>query len=60
MTKAILIKDNISSGLSNTFRGSIHYNYIRKNGSMKATMVLQKELRVPYLVLKGTRRLSPQ
>ena len=47
MTKATFIKE-IYLGLAYTFRGSVHYHYGRKHGSMQADMI-QEELRVLYL-----------
>jgi hypothetical protein len=35
--------------LAYNFRGSVHYHHGRKHGTMKADMVLQKELRVLHL-----------
>jgi hypothetical protein len=52
---ATLIKDNISLGLVYRFRGSVHYHYGRKYGSIQAGMTLEK-LRVLPLVPKAARR----
>jgi hypothetical protein len=52
MTKATLIKENISLGLAYSFRGLVHY-HDRKHGSVQAGMVLEKELRVPHLNPQG-------
>jgi hypothetical protein len=43
-------------GLAYRFRGSVHYHHSKKNVSVQADTVLEKELRVLYLVLKATRR----
>jgi hypothetical protein len=48
MTKATLIKENISLGLAYHFRGSVHYHHGRKHGIMQADMVLE-EPRVLHL-----------
>ena len=42
MTKASLMRDNISLGLAYRFRGSVHYHHGGKHGSMQAGMVLEK------------------
>ena len=47
MTKATLIKENISLGLAYSFRGSSHYHG-RKHGSVQADRMLE-ELRVLHL-----------
>ena len=49
MTKATLIKDNISLGMVYSFRGLVHYHHSKKHGSMKAGIVMVKEMRVPHL-----------
>ena len=42
MTKATLIKENISLGLAYSFRGlMVHYHHSGKHGSMQADMVLK-------------------
>jgi hypothetical protein len=47
-------------GLAYKFRGSVHYPHGRKHGSIRADMVLEKELRVLHLDPKASiRRLSP-
>jgi hypothetical protein len=46
MTVATLIKENIPLGLANRWRGLVHCHHGRKHGSMQASMVLEKELRV--------------
>jgi len=56
MTKATLIKANISLGLAYGFRGSVHYHHGEKHGSVQADMVLEKELRVLHLDPKAARR----
>ena len=67
MTMATLIKKNISLGLSQSFRGSVHYDH----GSKQADMVLEKEPRVLHLdpqaagkelcvTEPGLKHLSPQ
>jgi hypothetical protein len=48
MTKATLIRDNITLGLSYSFRGSVQSSWL-KNGSIRADMVLSMELRVLHL-----------
>ena len=53
MTKATLIKENISLGLAYSFRGSVHYHHGGKHDSMQADMVLEKELRVLHLDLQA-------
>jgi hypothetical protein len=55
MTKATLIKENISLRLAYSFRGLVLYHHGRKYGIMKADMVLE-ELRVLHLELKAARR----
>ena len=45
MAMVTLIKDIISLGLAFNFRGLVHYAH----GSVKADMVLEKELRVLHL-----------
>ena len=52
MTKATLIKENISLGLACSFRGSVHYHHGGKRGSGQADMVLEKELRVLLLICR--------
>jgi hypothetical protein len=42
MTKATLIKENISLGLAYSFRGSVHYHHGGKHDSMQADTVLEK------------------
>ena len=39
-----------------SFKSLAHYDHSRKHDSMKADMVLEKELRVLHLDLKTTRR----
>jgi hypothetical protein len=56
MTKAALIKDNISLGLAYRFRGSVPYHHGGKDGSIQTDMVLEKELRVLHLDWKAARR----
>jgi hypothetical protein len=46
MTKATLMKENISLGLASRFRGSVHYHHGGRHGGVQANMVLEKELRV--------------
>jgi hypothetical protein len=43
-------------GLVYSFRGSVHYPYGGKHGSVQAHMGLEKELRVLHLDLKAVRR----
>ena len=46
MTKATLIKENISLELAYSFRGLVHYHHGGKHGSVQADMVLDlKEAR---------------
>ena len=42
MTMATLIKENISLGMTYSYRDSVHCNG-RKHGSIQADMVLEKE-----------------
>jgi hypothetical protein len=56
MTKATLIKDNVSLRLAYRFRSSVHYHKGRKHGSIQVGMTLKKGLRVVYLVLKISRK----
>jgi hypothetical protein len=60
MSKATLIKRNISLGLAYRFRGSIHYHHDEKHGSIQADMVLEKEFRLLHLDLTAARRLLPR
>jgi hypothetical protein len=55
MTKATLIKANISLGLALTVRCSVYYHHGRQHSSVQVLMVL-KEWRVLHLYLKATRR----
>jgi hypothetical protein len=55
MTMATLIKANISLGLAFSFRDSIHYHRVRKQGSMQADMVLE-EPRLLHFDPKAARR----
>ena len=48
MTTATLLKVNISLGLANSFKGSVHYHHGRKHSSIQAGTVLE-ELRVLHL-----------
>ena len=54
--KSTLTKASISLGLVYSFRCLIHYHHSRKYGTVKADMVLEKELRVLHLGSKATRR----
>jgi hypothetical protein len=56
MTRASLIKGNISLGLACRFRGSVHYQHGRKHGSVQADMVLEKEAESPTFRSAGSRR----
>ena len=49
MTKATLLKENISLGLAYSFRGSVHYLHGGKHSSMLTDTMLEKELRVLHL-----------
>ena len=49
MTKAALIKENISLGLAYRFRGLVHYHHSETHGSIQADMVLEKELRALHI-----------
>jgi hypothetical protein len=53
MTKATLIKENIELGLAHSCRGFVHYHHGRKQGSVQADMVLEKELRGLHLDLQA-------
>jgi hypothetical protein len=53
MTKATLIKENISLGLAYSFRCSVHYYHSRMHDSMQADMVMEKLLRVLHPDLKA-------
>jgi hypothetical protein len=56
MTKATLIKANISLGLAHRFRGSVHYHHGRKHGREGA---VREELRILHLLPKEEKsRLS--
>ena len=44
MTKTTLIKDNISLGLADSFRGSVYYHHGRKHGSIQTDMVLEEPM----------------
>jgi hypothetical protein len=52
MTKATLIKKNISLKLADSFKGLVPYHHV---GSIQADMVLEKELRVLILDLQGAK-----
>ena len=54
MTKATLIKENISLGLAYSFRGSVHYDLCRMHGRIQANVVLEKQ-RVLHLDLKAAK-----
>ena len=43
-------------GLAYRFKGSVQFHQDRRNDSDQMDMVLEKELRVPPLVLKANRR----
>jgi hypothetical protein len=45
MTKATLMKENISLGLAYSFRGLVHYHHSGKHGNVQADMVLEMELK---------------
>jgi hypothetical protein len=49
MTKATLIKENISFGVGLQFRSLVRYHHGGKHGGMQADMILEKELRILYL-----------
>jgi hypothetical protein len=57
MTKATLIKENISLGLAYSFRCSVHYHHGEKHSCVQADLVL-KEPRALHLDPKAARRLS--
>ena len=42
MATAALIKENISLGLTYSFRGSVHYHHGGKHGGMQADVVLER------------------
>lgn len=46
MTKANLIKENVSLELAYSLVGSAHYRHSRGHGSLQAGRVLEEELRV--------------
>ena len=54
MTKATLIKENISLERAYSFRGLVHYSHSMKHGSLQADMVLE-ESRGLHLDLKADR-----
>jgi hypothetical protein len=54
MTKATLIKANISLGLAYSFRVSVHYHHGRKHGSTQADTVVE-EPRVLHLDPKAAK-----
>lgn len=49
MVTATLIKESIYLRLASSFRGSVHSRHVWKHGTMRADMVLEKELRVLHL-----------
>jgi hypothetical protein len=53
MTKATLIKENINWGWLTVSEVLVHYHHGRKQGSVQADMVLEKELRVLRLDLQA-------
>jgi hypothetical protein len=55
MTKATLIKENISLGLAYSFRGSVCYHHVGKHGIIQADLLLEKELRV-YILIYGSQQ----
>ena len=55
--KATLIKENIELRLAYSVRGSVYYYHGWKHGSMKADMMVEKDLRVLHLDSKATRRV---
>jgi hypothetical protein len=57
MTKATLIKDNISLGLAYRFRGSVHYHQGRSMAASRQAGMVQEELRVLQLHLKAAGRI---
>ena len=59
MTKTSIIKATVYLRLPYRFRGLVHYYHSRKNSSIQADMVLEKELRVLHLYLKATSRDWP-
>jgi hypothetical protein len=58
MTKVTLIKENISLGLSYSFR-LVHCRHGGNHGSIQADMVLEEQ-RVLYLDPKAAKRLSSE
>ena len=59
VTKATVLKVNIYLGLAYSFKYLVYYHYSRKHGSMKAAMMLKKELRILHLHEKaGRKKLS--
>jgi hypothetical protein len=49
MTKAILIKENISSKLADRFRDLVHYHHGTKQVDMHADMILEKKQKVLHI-----------
>jgi hypothetical protein len=50
MNTATLTKENISLGLTGSFRGVVHHHHIMAgNSNIQTDMMLEKELRVLYL-----------
>ena len=47
MIMTTLVKEDISLGLANSFRGLVHYHCGRKHGGIQADMVLEKETVCP-------------
>jgi hypothetical protein len=56
MTKATLIREDISVGLAYSFRDSVHDHHGRKHSGRQADTVLEKELRVLHLEWKAVRQ----
>ena len=52
MTTVTLRKENIYLGLPYSFRGYVHYHHGKEHDSMRADMVLEKDLRVLHLYLQ--------
>ena len=58
MGMATLVNKNIYQGPGYSFRALVHYRQGGKHGSVQASMVLEKELRVLQLDLQATRRVT--
>jgi hypothetical protein len=52
----MLMRENISLGLTYGLKGSVHFHCGRMHGAMQADMVQEKELSVLHLDLMAARR----